>query len=619
MAAWFFTSLMSGSAVTALDCLFTSAVAEPVWLDFRTFLTTWAFYTAAAMIGVALLLGMSRFLPRPLRLPGDSLGRMRSGLARTWLLFAILHFALVWKDLQPGSWIMAYAVVALAVGAMVRLFPALLIRRAAALPGRALVFSLVLVLAVNAVWLAHDRQAGALVRQRSADWQGPVPHVFLLVIDTARADHFSCYGYPFDTTPHIDRIAAEGLLCTQAYSASNWTPISHISIFTGKYPTQHANGNLPHMPESLLSLTEVLNRQGYFCSATYENPLAGRSVNLTQGFDWDFGVIHDVWVYPAPLRLWDEFVHNDDGAHATLATARRTFEWVERQGGHLFLYVNLAEPHTPYRINEPYFSRFTENLDWDRVHSINEVLKFCATQSLIIRDSSAFAGWTRESLALLRAAYDSELAYDDYQIGKLAADLQRRGLWDQTFFILTSDHGEVLGRHASLGHEYLLSNPALQIPMIFRNPAALPPRVTPDFASNVDVLPTVLSLMGLEGYIPPEVEGVNLAGPAPAPDRPLFIANLHQGDQYSLITREHKLIVDYGDPQGRIRTADTLLFDLSMDRKELKDLYDLRPGLRDSLLVCLNGWIERTWIEPEDRLQVSAEALAGMKALGYVH
>jgi arylsulfatase A-like enzyme len=612
-------ALLSGTALSAISYIFVALSGAPVWLGPGIFLITWLADVTALGTGLVIIDLTLRRISYLRKILEDEGKKFFVYLCLALIVGSAGLAVLVARDVSANQQLWSLLLIIGLVG-----LPTLLLLRAAAhrmqsILVRVLAASLVLIFLANGVYFVVDQHYAAKIQERSAHFTGTVPHVLLLVMDTCRSDHFSCNGYAFTTTPNIDRIAAEGMMCSNAYSASNWTPPGHISIFTGKYPAQHGNGGKPFMPDDLVSLTEVLHQQGYYCVSIYENPLAGKSINLTQGFDYDFGVLHNSWIYTIPLRLWDKFVYNDDGAYVSFATARKVSEWVEDKGGHLFLYVNVAEPHVPYRVNQPYFSQFTRNLDMSKVSDLARIQNLCVTRDIIIQDSVRFQGFSAESFAYLRAIYDSELAYDDEHFGRLADWMRSTGRLDKTLLVITADHGEVLGEHLTLGHEYTLFKPAVHIPLIMRYPKAIRPSRMEQCVSNVDVFPTVLNLAGYADKIPSDISGVDILKLTPEAHRSLLCSNMHRGGQFSLLDGDYKLIYNREENLRKFAVPDTLLYDFAGDRQEAQDLHKLDQGQSDRMMSQLNNWIADLYVAPRDSFKVSRETQEAMRALGYVH
>lgn len=308
MQAWFFASLLTGSLLSCTECAFIVLTCGPFWVGPALFFQTWLIYTALAAVGLVplnLIVVASARLKK--RFP-DSQRRFFLNFVFAWLIGAALLVLLVARDSHAELQYPILALLVALVGVVAMSLTRRWVRNSRNIAPASLGLSLCLMLLVTGVYLISQWHYSAAVNHRSATFRGAIPNVCLVIMDAARGDHFSCNGYPFETTPNVDRMAREGLLCRNAYSASNWTPPGHISIFTGKYPAQHGNDGQTFMPDDLLSLTEVLSQQGYYCVALYNNPTAGRNINLTQGFDCDIGVYGHSWVYPAPFRLWNKLV-----------------------------------------------------------------------------------------------------------------------------------------------------------------------------------------------------------------------------------------------------------------------------------------------------------------------
>ena len=582
------------------------------------FFKTWLLYTAVILIGLGILNLFITSIP-PIN------KRYQNPVKRFFLFFnfsclfgTVGLIALVKGDLETGY--QEFGLFLLFTGVVTTFFSRRIIKRAPKIPEIAILISLILFVLTSGTYWASNLHFSSAVRHQSSDFSGQIKNVCLLVMDTARGDHFSCNGYSFITTPNIDRIAEEGLLYTKAFSASNWTPPGHISIFTGKYPSQHGNNGKAYMPDELVSLTEILHQEGYYCMAMYNNPLAGGNINLTQGFDNDIGVFGSHWVYPAPFRLWDKFVKRDSGSKITFSMAQATFEWMKKRGAHLFLYINVTEPHAPYNVHEPYFSDFTQFLNKDKIGNIEQTKELCRTLDLIIHDSTRFVGSNEESYRYIRATYDSEMAYCDHYFGKFADWMDAAGLLNETLLVITADHGEFLGEHLTMGHPELLFNPVLRIPLILRYPRLIKPKVDDGYASNVDVFPTVLNLMGLEDRIPENVSGMNLLEDQSRDKRPLLSANINSGGGvYSLIDGSYKLIVNADEFLPKYFAQDTLLFDLDNDPNELFNLHISKIEILGNLAFQLDDWIDHITVAPQSTIEVSDATIANLKALGYVH
>jgi arylsulfatase A-like enzyme len=618
MPLYFFAALLAGGLLGLEECLYIIFNCGPFWMDTALFVRTILLYSAALLPGMVLLDVLLRRTAFGRKVAAESSRRFLILTASGWLLGTAAQLLLMALDMKH-TWT-EFIVFPVCAGIFLLLILLRLMRRPSRIPFLVPAIVLGLLLLTIGAYESSNFYYTSEVRKRCDGFDGAIPQVCLLVLDTARSDHFSCYGYPQRTTPNVDRIAEEGALFVNTFSAANWTPPGHISIFTGKYPFQHANNGEAYMPEELTSITEILNRKKYYCMAMYNNPIAGRDINLTQGFDRDYGIFRNSWVEPAPFRIWNWVILRDSGSRTTFSIAAKTFAWMGKRNAHLFLYLNITEPHAPYKFHRQYFEEFAKSLDLNAVGNLEKTQQLCNQKEMVIHDSSFFVGFNEESFRFLRARYDGELAYADQNFGAFADRMRRTGILDETLLIVTADHGEFLGEHATVGHPELLFNPVLRIPLIFRYPGSIAPQKRFDYASNVDIFPSLLTMMGYEDQIPSDVSGMNLFGAMPAEERRLLSVNVNKsGSVCALLDGAYKLIVNADDYLPKYFPQDTLLFNIMTDPDEAVNLYRLEPDIRAGMTEGMDRWKEQIYVPPSADTRASAEAVANLKALGYVH
>jgi arylsulfatase A-like enzyme len=307
----------------------------------------------------------------------------------------------------------------------------------------------------------------------------PAPNLVLITFDTTRADHLSVYGYEQPTTPHLEKLASEGVLFEQAYSPVSLTGPSHASIMTGRYPHRHgAVRNGVPLPEGIPTLAEILGRHGYQTAAFLSGwTLKGRLSGLDRGF-----------------AHYDERMPN----RVSLVTVQRdgrlttdaALEWLrEREPGPFFLWLHLFDPHTPYVLHE---------------------------------------GTPITTEGRKQRAYDTEIRHADAQAGRLLAELEEQGLDGSTLVVLAGDHGESLGEEGVWGHSRSVAPEVLAVPLLLRWTGELPSgRSVSDPVNLVDILSTILGLLDIAEV--PEHDGLDLSalarGTSPGwPGRRLWFA-----------------------------------------------------------------------------------------------
>ncbi len=403
---------------------------------------------------------------------------------------------------------------------------------------------------------------------RSADPAAPLAgkNLLLVSIDTLRADRAQPYGASVPT-PHMQRLADEGVLFLEAQSPVPLTQPAHSTLFTGNYPARHGvrdNSDFV-LAERALTLAERFQQAGYQTHAVVAAAVLAKRTGLDQGFDGyddEFSAQQMSGVTPTVERVGAEVVER---ANAWIARreARRPF----------FLFVHFYDPHLPYAAPGEWSARFAED------------------------------------------AYAGEVAYADDCLGRLRAQLESSGLLDSTAIVLVSDHGESLGEHGEATHGLFLYEAALRVPMILRLPSERFPKglriETP--VCLVDITPTVSELFGLETGSCDGASLVGLIGGAPLAERELFAETLYPlfygwSPSFALRGAGHKFILA---PRSE-------LYHLADDPGEKNDLCAGAPERAAAFERRLAAQLER-WSQlasDADRAQELASSRA-LAALGY--
>lgn len=328
------------------------------------------------------------------------------------------------------------------------------------------------------------------------------PNVVLISLDTLRADRLGVYGYSEPTSPNIDRWAKErAVTFRRAVATAPWTLPSHASILSGLDALSHGVNHDLAAPTDLVLLPEILRRAGYATLAVTGGGWLHPDKGLAQGFD--------VFSYRGDdFARADELTVGLDRALGWLASHRK------RQ---LFLFFHTYEIHDPYRHRRPFADRCSR--------TGNEEVQYGAAQAGHQRDQGfrtlyEFRKWPRgegitsgrpisaEDLPLISCRYDSGIAYVDRHLAKLFERLAELELDRETLVVLTSDHGESLGEYGYVKHAYLLDSNLL-VPLIIALPdGRYAGRAVDAQVSTVDVVPTVLDLLGLAAES--EVDGESL-------------------------------------------------------------------------------------------------------------
>lgn len=313
------------------------------------------------------------------------------------------------------------------------------------------------------------------------------PNVLLITLDTLRADHVSCYGYPRQTSPTLDRLAQEGVRFAHAYSHSEYTTPSHLTMLTGLYPRSHGviNNHIP-APEDLLTLPERLQGLGYHTAGAVSVYHLGPSVRMDQGFT-------DFFSCEAERRKGGE-------------TADLALQWLDGPRREpFFLWVHYFDPHAEYLPPYPYNLLYDASPPYAPYRLPMEKVQLTADWAERYGDWPMYA----EDVAEVIAQYDGAIAYTDAQVARLLARLEQQGLDDRTVVIVTADHGEGFGEHGVAFDHYGLYEEMVHVPLIVRAPGRLPAgQVVEDLVGHVDLGPTLLDM--LDQPIPKEMPGHSL-------------------------------------------------------------------------------------------------------------
>jgi arylsulfatase A-like enzyme len=347
------------------------------------------------------------------------------------------------------------------------------------------------------------------IRERLAVASLPVappasPNVLVILADTLRADHLSGYGYARPTSPNIDRIAREGVLFEQAFSASSWTAPSHASLLTGLYPARHGVGL--RRPTTLQdgrfpTLPEALHARGYRTAAFSANLFwFTRTNGFGRGFirfeDY-FQSIPDMAVRTIYGRGIEMLVFRPLGFQDIPARRRASdinralFHWLDRDPDKpFFAFLNYMDTHDPYLPPPPYRGRFSTSANPGGL--INERIGLADVRLTPAQRQGEVD------------AYDGAITYLDEHIGRLVEQLRARA--DTTIVVITADHGESFGEHGLFAHANSLFSPELHVPLIFASPGHIPREVrVARPVTNVDVAATVMDLVGARPGVLPGV------------------------------------------------------------------------------------------------------------------
>ena len=413
--------------------------------------------------------------------------------------------------------------------------------------------------------------------------KGRRPNVILLVLDSVRADHLSCYGHARPTSPHIDRVAEAGITYDRAYTASCWTLPSHASLFTGLYPSRHRTDfDTKALTEGIETCASFLSGQGYATASFSCNAFVSRHTDLARGFDVAADVEGLMGGGPsfmgravrAAHRTVRRTLQKDRGAERAWRMARR---WLSDTGDRpFFMFMNFMDCHLPYRLAPEHLLQFVDPARRGEVARVP------------MDPFGAMAGkhaYSPQDVEDLKAMYDGALRYLDGMVGALDAHLAALGRKEDTLLIITSDHGESFGEHGLFDHQYGLYEPLVRVPLVVRGPDLDAGRREHGLAQLVDVFPSIARMLGRDGpvgdhsasdtlftdpgrdfaaseYLVPNVAAIQRRFPGTDTSRFESAIRSVRDDRYKCIVR---------------RDGRTELYDLEGDPEELHNLYERDP------------------------------------------
>ena len=390
--------------------------------------------------------------------------------------------------------------------------------------------------------------------------------VLLITIDTARADRFSYTGAAEPGTPTVDGLAREGIGFVNAISPAPLTKPAHASLMTGRLPPSHTvrdNGSY-RLPDTETTLAEILRGAGFTTAAF----VGAQVLDARYGFNQGFTTYDDHMPPGGDPRF---LMYAERNAQQVVDAAK---SWLAVQGdGPVFAWVHFFDAHAPYRPPEPERSRHA-------------------------------------------AAYDGEIAYVDRMLGDLLDAWRARRGRDRTLVVVTADHGEALGEHGEATHGVLVHDATIRVPLVIAAPGLHRDEVVREPVSLIDVLPTVLAVLGLPAQpkvqgrdLSPLLRGDPIAWSSLSGYAESMYAELHHGCTPLLALREGGWKVVQG------KAAE--LFDLARDPREEHDVAPAEPTRAKDLGDELAKLVHEIDAGVSETATLDDEARRALESLGY--
>jgi len=454
-------------------------------------------------------------------------------------------------------------------------------------------------------------------------------NIVLVVMDTAREIDTAYVRNTVDNS-YLEELATTGVEYNHAFTNAPWTLPSHTSMFTGTYTSKHEthadskfyNGQFP-------AIADLLSDDGYQTVGFTNNAWVTDEFGLASGFenmskvwqyiqsDTDFGKIKLTSEGGGGLiregisglvsgdilanfvnAIYGQFLYrrNDYGAKRTNTLVEN---WIKNrdQSSPFFMFINYLEPHLDYQPPKRLVEQFLpEGSTYREAMSVPQKPWEYTAGVLDMSD---------HDFELLRALYRAEIAYLDEQIGELRSTLDQHGEWDDTVLIIVGDHGENIGDHGLMDHQYSLHDTLLHVPLIIHGGQFNQVGDSDRLIQTLDLFPTILDIAGLT--IPEHAQG-NSFHPKSSTESRNEVIGEYLAPQPSIESLSNQTDVPeekleaFGQSIRSIRTTEyklirksggeISLYNVEDDPGEHTDISSEKPDIRDELVECLDAWLE---------------------------
>jgi arylsulfatase A-like enzyme len=468
--------------------------------------------------------------------------------------------------------------------------------------------------------------------------------VLFVVWDTVRADRLSLYGYERETTPFLDDWAKGARVFDDCLSAAPWTVPAHAALFTGLMPSETGASNAHRrLDERLTTLAELLEGAGYRTYLFSANPYIGRDANFAQGFE----TAQQVWDPPFREQVaailqektagesGGDFIESVRAGHvqrwdakgAGRVAAGALLDWLDTgdAGRPWFAFLNYMEAHRPLFPPRRLRERFLDGADLARSFTLDKSWKSMWRYVFRLREMSP------EEARVSSGIYDAAIAELDELLADLIDRLEQRGLLRNTIVVVTADHGEHLGEHHLLDHQFSLYEELMRVPLVIRFPGRVEPGRERRPVMNLDLFTTLLELTGVPQPDGAPVHGRSLLDPAESrvrvaeyPDPSELVlgrfSEAHPGFRPDRWRRSLRAVWSGGRKFIWASDGRHELFELGSDPAERHDLLATTPEQAGEWLALLererSGWREAAPLETVEPL--SPERVEQLRALGYL-
>ncbi len=480
------------------------------------------------------------------------------------------------------------------------------------------------------------------------------PNVVLVVMDTTRVDD----GFDSTVAPALADIGAAGAKASTAISAAPWTFPSHASMLTGTYPSKHgAHAGHELLDESPPMVPQLFQQAGYETVCVSNNTW----LSIESGFDRGFDSFQQMWQVVQSSTALGELVDVTEESRLKAVARRllagnpfanvanvlyrllvrgqedkggeRTTEWIRQwvetreSEQPFFLFANYLEPHLEYRPPERLAEQFLpKSYSYEEAMEIPQEPWEYVVGQLELDDAEFRA---------LRGLYRAEIAYLDEQLVELKRALIESGDWENTVFVVTADHGENVGDHGLMDHQYCLYDTLLHVPLVAQGGAFDDYGEIDGLVSLTDIAPTLLDVAGIDAPKAREAFQGRSFHPESSTARYEFVVSEYMAPQPSMDALERHVgdlpedVYRFDRSLRAIRTEDhklirgsdgvTELYDLVTDPGETTDISSERPALVEQLSETLEEWLDAfDTADTEGNVSIDDDRKKQLERLGYI-
>jgi arylsulfatase A-like enzyme len=459
--------------------------------------------------------------------------------------------------------------------------------------------------------------------------QRDLPNVIIIVFDAWSAYHISLYGYLRLTTPNLHRLAQKATVYHHHIAGGNYTLPGTTSLLTGMLPWQHRAFGFPitrvqenFRERNMFSLHPEFHRMAYTHNRLADDVLHAMVGDIDERTPISRHLLHnDFWIEKilshdedtATVGFLRTLKEQGDNLNYSLFFSKLYQNIVQRQYqtykkdfplglprfniDNFFLledvidwmidtlpsapqpflgYYHLLPPHAPYNTRSDFFQIFSKDGYFP-----------------VVKPDNFFSqGLPYDDLVREARYYDEFILYVDAEFARLYEHLENSGVLDNSWLILTSDHGELFERGIRGHGTPDLYHPVIKVPLLVFPPGQTTRQDIYEHTSAVDILPTIMKITGKADSMPDWLEGRVLPPFGTQPEREVYAVEGRGTPQnqkmphgtLSTIRENYKLLTYFGYPELKKNEVAFELFDLDNDPDELEDLSESRPNEANELL-----------------------------------